>query len=159
MSHRQLAGNSTLVLLDEQVGLCRASGNIAYPNVGIINPNTIGTTLRDWCKDWCERVQPEKVIAIATYNSGFTQCYCFFDANDKPAGFLENITAFKQNYDPPAGFDSTGASGTGCVWGTNSNADTKCYRNCAYSQCVSIHLCFSLSLFQSNKCLLLIRNL
>ena len=141
MSHRLLS--DAIVLADPQSGRCTDSGNM-YPLVGISNPDTYTMTLRDWCKDWCAQVQPDKVIAIAT-QEGFNECFCYFSSDDPPADFGPT-NDFLQKYEPDAGSVTVGGSftGTGCVAGTNTDiSGFKCYRNCAYKQCVSIYACLS----------------
>ena len=134
------------MLADQQVGACRASGDTYYPEVGIFNPDTNTMTLRDWCKDWCAQVQPDKVVAVVTEDNQYgTGCYCYFSYDDLPAGFDGNAFAFMGKYDPDANWLQVGGSytGTGCVPGTNGDPDYTCYPNCAYKQCVSIYACLS----------------
>ena len=151
MSHRQLAGNSTIVLAEPIDGECRDSVNNNYPRVGIVpvpdNPVGNATALRDWCKSWCDRVDPDKVVAIEIdYDSYNTRCRCLFSADDLPTG-AANSDAFKAKYDPNATAYNDVGTGIGCIAGPGSAASyLKCYRNCAYgadNQCASIYACLS----------------
>jgi hypothetical protein len=56
-----------------------------------------------------------------------------------PADFDDSILT---RYQPNATSWDTG-TGTGCIAGTDGMAIGKCYRNCAYNQCVSIYACLS----------------
>ena len=131
---------------DPEDGYCQASGSINYPSSYVSDPDIGATALGDWCKSWCERVQPEKLVAIGTYVGEGSACYCFFDANNLPAGFNDPAPndAFKAQYGTPAAdsLDSV-ATGTGCIADTTGDTDDQCYRNCALSKCVSIYSCLS----------------
>jgi hypothetical protein len=144
MSHRQLS--DVIVLAELQDGWCQASGNTFYPNVtyGPVPGNPTGDALRDWCKSWCAQVEPDKVVGISTYdeNGSSAQCYCFFSTDKLPADFATDFNAFKAKYVPGASSGNTNNAGVGCIAAAANYANYKCFQNCAYSQCISAHLCF-----------------
>jgi hypothetical protein len=138
MSYRLLS--NAIVLAEGEAGYCQGY----YPEVHIsgVPGSPSGDALRDWCKSWCARVEPDKIVAIGTYDDdGGTECYCYFSADNKPADF-DNDADFKAKYEPGASFRVAGI-GTGCVAGTDDDGSYTCYRNCAYNQCVSIYACLS----------------
>jgi hypothetical protein len=133
------------VWAEGEAGDCQDSGIDSYPFVyiGPVPGNPAGdeAALSGWCKSWCEQVHPELVVGISTYDNGSnTECYCHFSDDNKPSPFDNNLLTL---YEPDAS-GLNGLSGTGCIGGTDDNPRYKCYRKCAYNQCVSIfYACLS----------------
>ena len=119
-------------------GVCRASGSAAFPVVQLlpVPGNPTGDDLRDYCKNWCALVEPEKVVGVGTKDTAPITCNCYYSFVDKPTGF-GNTADFKANYSPNA-TSVADLGGVGCVVSITAAAGYKCFRNCAYKQCVSM---------------------